>query len=196
MGRPRAQRRGAPKQRLYDWREGLATFDETSLTQQNLTLLGPVGTQEHATVTRIVGRVSVVWGAAQIANLAAVGHYDGIIACGIQIVNRAAAAPGVARKPELLSDREGGEWMWLRQYRRSAAITADAAGGGAPADWWIPTSETGQDDTMVDIKVRRRIDLSQDEVLFSHTQVNRVASGSLSAISFFVRADLRLLLQV
>lgn len=186
------------QQRLYDWREGVTDITTTAnATQRDVTLLGPVGTQERATITRIVGSVSVTYeSTGVVAAMTATGQFDSVIHMGIQVVNRAKGVPGSARNPATLSDREGKEWMWLRSYRRSALIANMVIGASDLAPWWIPLDATGSDDTRVDIKVKRRIDLSEDELLLSITQFNLLASGSMSAITFRVQSDLRVLLQV
>ncbi len=179
--------------RILEWHRGISTFTETVLnTVQNVTLLINVAEAETVTIMRIVGSVTFAPDAAEVDSLpASPGAIDSKIECGIQIVNRVAGGTGTARNPGISDDREGKEWMWRRLYRRSYVVTRSVDN---PPDWWIPMHETGEDSSTVDIKVKRRIDLSQDELVFSHLHSARIATGNLAALEYFGHIDLRILL--
>ncbi len=187
----------ARSQRKLDWAEGVAAFDATLVDMvENTTILLNLPNKERQTVMRIVGSVSMVPKVEVFGGLAdVVGEYDGVIECGIQVVNRAAGVVGSARNPATGDDRQGREWMWRRTYRRAYVVTHGAAPGNL-ADWFIPLHETGSDDTRVDIKVKRVLDRSQDELVFSMTHVSRRATGSLASMEFFAHIDLRCLMLV
>ncbi len=166
-----ARRRFTRSTRTLAWRNGSRNvrIDLTAGVgapgvQVNSTLLTPITQGEHITLTRVVGTCHVVPDFTDVTN-----HAEGatIIAVnvGIQVVNRAAGAVGTARSPATADDREGREWIWMMTYLLGWTVTPSA---GVPAGVYIPMHvEKGVNPAAVDIRVQRKIDDSQDELVFS-----------------------------
>lgn len=185
-------RRYAKSTRTLDWFNGSTNQLLTVVSdgaQQDLELITPITQGEHVTLTRIVGEVQLAIKTVD-ASFNVVGDTGHIINCGIQVVNRARGLGGTTREPNRADDREGREWMWMRHYFRVWQIN-DAVAGGPPSEWYIPVTDTGGEDQHVDIKVQRKIDLSQDAVIFS---VNATSIWG-GARTFEVLTNLRLLIR-
>ena len=182
---------GRRKRPNYDWVDAVSQFTGvTTASQSNVTLLSPVTGKEEATVIRIVG--SIYPYVDMTGSDGAAGSWESALHLGIQVVNRAAGSSGTARSPATSDDREGKEWMWLRTYATRFIITSDVQ---IPPDWYIPLGGVlvGDRDPSVDIKVKRRLDLSQDELILS-AAVETTATG-ITGVDWFMRQDLRILLQ-
>ncbi len=190
----RARRGPRPSGRVLEWHTGVRAFSTTQLAGviTNVTLLPTATLLETVTVMRIVGHVSVVPDVIDVANWGVGGGtIDTSIEMGVQVVNRVAGGVGAARNPAVPDDREGKEWMWRRAYRRAYRLTD---GTDEPPDWLLTLHEIGADKTQVDITVKRRVDLSQDEIILSHVQTNRTAGAELASLQFVLLIDLRILL--
>jgi len=162
MGHQR--RRGTGPKRMTDW-SGIV-FDDNIVTAapvEHVNLWTPVTEDKHATVVRIVGEIYV---APNTLALQSEGAFSFFVSAGIQVVNRAAGTTGAARNPRLEDDLEGGEWLWLRHYCFQYVAEVDGTSGAV-------THLTGMQDFVnypdphVDIRVKRKLDLSQDELLLT-----------------------------
>ncbi len=162
----------SPK-RLTDW-SGVISDPTVAgagvVTSTNLWT--PVTEMEHATVTRIRGTINPVM--QNELEDAGSGFHSMEVFAGIQVVNRAQGAVGVARDPGINDDMEGGEWLWLRSW-----LFAWEVDSGAPPAWIVPAGGdvlTGAYDPYVDVKAQRKIDLSQDELLFTLSAIGSTAN--------------------
>ncbi len=195
MGRPKPRYASKGPRRHSDWSLGAneETFPLTG-SVTNVTLWTPVSNKEAGTIIRIVGEVHVRGDVNDWGTLASGGgKLDQTVHMGVQVVNRALGAAGTARDPSGDDDYEGKEWMWRKTVNLAYTITD---GTMEPPDWYIPLSEAvlGGTNDHVDIKVKRKLDLSQDELVFSSRLVNRVATGALSAQRPAIGLHLRLLM--
>ncbi len=161
-GFTRRQGRSRPK-RGTDWHNADTTPIGGAVlvgVQLNTALWSPVTLEDNATVVRIVGTLWV----APDPDFDIQGTLTSTLHMGIQIVNRAAGAVGTARDPSLPDDREGGEWMWLGQAFQHARVTSSTE---EPPSQYIQLSPLSSYNPYIDIRVKRKIDKSQDEIILS-----------------------------
>ncbi len=178
----------------YDWVNGTITqaVIGSAGAQLNINLWSPTTLGVRTTIMRIVGEIHVGSDPDDFSSdTSGGGHIDNTLYAGIQVVNRVIGSGGVARDPANADDREGREWMWLKSWR-NAYIIKD--GTQEPPDWFMPFSDVGGQMAHVDIRVKRIIDRSQDELLLSFMQVNRLASGTCATDTWAISANLRMLL--
>jgi len=158
------RRRGNGPKRMTDWSGVL--FDDNIVTAapiEHVNIWTPVTEDQHATVVRIVGEIYV---SPSTLALQSLGAFSFKVAAGIQVVNRALGTTGTARSPLIEDDLEGGEWLWLRHYCFQYVTTVDGTSGDV-------IYLTGMQDFIeapdphVDIRVKRKLDLSQDELLLT-----------------------------
>ncbi len=112
---------------------------------------------------------------------------------GIQLVNRERGSSGDERNPAAADDREGHEWLWMRHA--SFSWSTYKTSGTPPRNlenWWVPTWNVGGFDEHIDVRVMRKLDLSQDELLFSVAGHNQFGSNQ----AFDMIVNLRLLLML
>ncbi len=179
-GFTRRQGRSRPK-RGTDWHNADITLNGQSLlagVQANTALWTPVTLEDQATVVRIVGTLWV----APDPDFDIQGALTSTLHMGIQKVNRAAGAVGTARDPLLADDREGTEWMWMGQAFQHAYVTSSTE---EPPSQYIQLSDMGSYNPYIDIRVKRKIDKSQDEIILSLK-----ASGG----DWFTSCNLRMLI--
>ena len=132
-------------------------------------LIGTSTERDKATLVRMVGEVDVNINSDSVNFLpAAGGSYRSLITVfmGIQIVNRVQGAAGVPRDPHLVDDRQGGEWLWMRSVQLAWHMYSETA-TTTLTNWFVPTWNVGGYDPHVDIRVKRKLDLLQDDVVFS-----------------------------
>jgi len=177
------RRRGNGPQRHTDW-SGIK-FDENVTTVSptaNVNLWTPVTEDKSATVVRIVGEIYVSPGTLALQTL---GAFDFNVSVGIQVVNRAAGSTGTARNPRNEDDLEGKEWLWLRHYCFKYVTAVDA--GNEVIFITGMQDFVDKPDPHVDIRVKRKLDLSQDELLLS-------IAGSGTSMDVDMCGGLRMLL--
>ena len=137
-------------------------------------IFGTQTTAAKSTITRIVGEVDVHVNTDDTDFLPTAGVNTRswyTVNMGIQIVNREQAAGGTPRHPSIIDDREGGEWLWMRHmtfgwhtYTETATTTL--------TNWFVPMWNVGGYDPHFDIRVKRKLDLQQDDLHFSIAGVN------------------------
>ncbi len=178
-GFTRRQGRSRPK-RSTDWHNADLTLIGESViagVQNNTALWTPVTLEDEATVVRIVGTIWV----APDPDFDIQGLLTSTLHMGIQKVNRAAGAVGTARDPLGADDREGGEWMWMSQAFQHAYVTSSTE---EPPNKYVQLSPLSSYNPYIDIRVKRKIDKSQDEIILSFK-----SSGG----DWFISSNLRML---
>ncbi len=167
MGFSRRQTRRSAR-RGTDWHNADITttfFQVVAGVQLNISLWTPALLDEDATVVRIVG---TIFSALQVPDDVTGLHHD-TLNMGIQIVNRSKGIVGTERSPAIADDREGSEWMWMGQNFHASNITD---GTENPPNSWVKWSESNGYNPYIDIRVKRKIDKSQDEILLSFLSTN------------------------
>lgn len=160
-GFTRRQTRKGPK-RGTDWHNADITGAGATVLdsiQTNTALWSPVTLDDKATVVRIVGTIHC----APSPDVDVASIITSTLHMGIQKVNRAAGAVGTARNPRLADDREGSEWMWMGQAFYHARTTSSAE---FPPNQLLDWTRGGYN-PYIDIRVKRKIDKSQDEIILS-----------------------------
>jgi len=149
----------------------------------HVNLWTPVQEDKKATLVRIVGDLHVF---PDTIIMQEVGAFEFVVNAGIQVVNRALNTAGTARSPSIEDDLEGGEWLWRKSYCFRWVMTAHASVGSLE---YKPSSPdlVGSNSSHVDIKVKRKLDLSQDELLLS-------ISGTGASLAVQAIGTLRMLL--
>lgn len=169
MGFTRRQSRRTAR-RGTDWHNAAITSGSVNLVanvQSNFNLWSPSTLDEDATVVRIVG---TIYAAALVpVDVTSITYLD-TLNMGIQVVNRAKNVTGSERSPGLADDREGGEWMWMGQKFHASTITD---GTQTPANAWMDHQGGEGYNPYIDIRVKRKFDKSQDEILLSYLSLNR-----------------------
>jgi len=179
--RGRARPRGS--RRLTDWNNGFTVVACNLVahdTETNFILITPFNEGPMVTLVRTVGQIHAAVEPASIAENVTDTDVCSTLHMGIQVVNRAAGGAGTPRDPSVPDDKEGSEWLWMDS--RFAAWRVTSAGAGVtPPDWYIPTHQVGSDTPKLDLKVKRKIDLSQDQLLLTmHPHANFVTNWQVS----------------
>lgn len=175
----RAQR--APRRKTH-WENGATNlclgFEAANASAPPIPLhtiiLGTGTSPLMQTITRIVGELDVWVNTDDTDFLSAVGSARRswyVVNAGIQIVNRADGAAGIPRDPDNADDREGGEWLWMRHYAFGWHTYTDTS-TTALASWFVPMWNVGGYDPHIDIRVKRKLDHQQDDLVLSLTGVN------------------------
>lgn len=180
------RRRAPARKRTTDW---TGIIDETLLlgnqTQVNLQLWTPVTLFQEATITRIRGQIGLCCNG--LIDVSTQQHEYKLF-MGIQVVNRAKGAPGVARSPFNVDDMEGSEWLWLHS---AYACYDSSSGTEVPPDSHIQQGFLASGEPVtVDVKAQRKMDLSQDELLLSLVLV-----GTPTTIDMRIFSSLRMLMK-
>lgn len=159
---PRRRRFSGNAKRALDWTGVQFNATVTSLSSiENINLWTPVVLDKQATIIRIVGDIHIFPNNSVLDNPVEV---EFSVTSGIQVVNRAAGTSGAARDPQLTDDLEGGEWMYLRQY--CFQVTSHGTAGSVDVHALSPDL-VGANGSHIDIRVKRKMDLSQDELLLT-----------------------------
>ncbi len=158
----RRHARGTGHRRMTDW-SGIHINEEVTPAQPtvHITLWTPISEDKHATVVRIVGDLHVFPDSAELQNPGALAWN---VFAGIQVVNRAQGGSGMKRAPNVADDLEGGEWLWLRAWTFNwvnQGVTGDVRMHTACPDL------LGANPSHLDIRVKRKLDLSQDELILT-----------------------------
>lgn len=153
------RRRSTAPRRHTDW-SGIHINEEVTVAQSVLQvpIWTPVAEDKKATVVRIVGDLHIIPSTDQMQNP---GAFAFNVFAGIQVINRAQGVAGNPRLPQQPDDLEGGEWLWLRSYCFrwvNQGVTGDVRMHGASPDMF------GGNGSHLDIRVKRKLDLSQDEL--------------------------------
>ena len=176
----RKRRPAGSRRRMTDWQPGqiahLSLLGDGA--QQNTPLWSSTTGGDTATLVRIVGQVHVM---PQIELAEAIA--EGYLYAGVSIVPRVQGAVGVAADPSAIDDREV-SWMWLNSWAHRHVVTTNLE---ALPDWFIPSTNTGGDNPQVDIKVKRKIDLSNDEVVLSFKAISRFGGNFLWSVQVSLR---------
>ncbi len=167
MAFTRRQSRRKPR-RGTDWHNAelnTSAFSVAANVQSNTALWTPTLNDDNATVVRIVGWIHV---APQVP-VDVTGFRTDTLNMGIQVVNRVLNSAGVARDPALADDREGSEWMWMGQAFHVSHTTTSAEFPPSTNLW---LSQDSKYNPQIDIRVKRKIDKSQDEIVLSIRSLN------------------------
>ncbi len=167
------RRRGGPK-RGTDW-SGVHFDVEVNVgaPTAHINLWTPVTEDQGATVVRVVGEIYV---APTNAALSVEGEFEFRASVGIQVVNRAVGGTGAERNALIEDDLEGREWLWMRHYCFHYVIQGDL---GEPANAITGMQQfVTAPDSHIDVRVKRKLDLSQDELLLSIA-----SSGTSNAVT-------------
>ncbi len=174
--------RGRAPRRNTDW-SGIHMSEEITPAQPtvHIPIWTPIAEDKKATVVRIVGDIHMLVSTDELQNP---GAFAWNVFAGIQVVNRVLNASGVPRNPLVGDDLEGGEWLWLRQYCFrwvNQGVTGDVSVKSSGNDI------LGGNGSHVDIRVKRKLDLSQDELILT-------VSGNGSSLNLEICGMLRMLL--
>ncbi len=183
----RRRTRGAmATRRLTDWQNGFLTVAANATAADTLTnfvLNAPFNNGPKVTLVRIIGEVHSAIAPTSLCRVLN-ANLNSTLHMGIQIVPRAQNTAGTPRDPSVVDDQEG-SWLWKGSRWHSWMVTDPE---GCPPDWYLPTHSVGSDNPHLDIKVKRKIDLSQDQLLLSMHPV-----GNNTGLEWLTSINLRLL---
>ncbi len=146
------------------------------------TMLGTGTSPLMQTLIRLVGDIDVFINSDDTDFLPSTGtaqrHWH-VINMGIQIVNRENAGSGDPRHPGIEDDREGGEWLWTRSITFGWHTYADDT-TATLNNWFVPMWNVGGYNPHLDVKVKRKLDHQQDDIVFSIAGENCLDSTNMN----------------